>query len=178
MSRPLGARHDPALNSNFIISLLDSTSGLAPAAPPAMAGILDAAAGGFSECSGLELTLTAEEYKEGGNNGGVLKFASRATWANLTLKRGITDNTELWDWHFSFIEGRGRRRDGIIVLLDATRTPVQAWYFRRGLPVKYSGPSLNGSQSSVAIEAIEIAHEGIHQVSGVAGRPGAGGAAG
>jgi phage tail-like protein len=165
----VGTRHDPLLNHNFVVSLLDSTSALAPAAPPALAGILDAPAGGFSECSGLELTIQPEEYKEGGNNGGSLKFASRATWSNVTLKRGIGAGTELWDWHFGFIEGRGKRRDGVIVLLDSAREPVQAWYFRRGLPVKYTGPSLNATQNSVAIESIEIAHEGIHQVAGVGG---------
>jgi phage tail-like protein len=178
MSPPVGVRNDPVLSNNFIVSLLESTSALAPAAPPALAGILDAAAGGFSECSGLEMTLQPEEYKEGGNNGGVLKFTGRTTWANVTLKRGITASTELWDWHFSFVEGHGRRRDGVIVLLDAARTPVQAWYFRRGLPVKYTGASLNATQNSVAIEAIEIAHEGIHQVPGVGGKPGVGGTAG
>jgi phage tail-like protein len=179
MSGAIGARHDPVLNHNFVISLLESTSSLSPGAPPALAGILDAAAGGFAECSGLELAMQPEEYKEGGNNGGVLKFASRVTWTNLTLKRGVTDGTELWDWHFSFVEGRGRRRDGVIVLLDAARAPVQAWYFRRGLPVKYTGPSFNAAQNNVAIEAIEIAHEGIHQVPGVGGgKPGIGGTAG
>jgi phage tail-like protein len=165
----IAQRTDPVLNHNFVVSLLDSTSTLAPAAPPALAGILDAAAGGFSECSGLELTLQPEEYKEGGNNGAVLKFVGRATWTNLTLKRGITKSTVLWDWHFSFIEGLGKRRDGVIVLMDAARSPVQAWFFRRGLPVKYSGPALNGTQSSVAIESIEIAHEGIHQIPGIGG---------
>jgi phage tail-like protein len=179
MSGEVGARHDPALNHNFVISLLDSTSALTPAAPPPLAGILDQSAGGFSECSGLDLTMQPEEYKEGGNNGGVLKFPSRATWANVTLKRGITDNTELWDWHFSFVEGRGKRRDGVIVLLDSARQAIQVWYFRRGLPVKYTGPALNGAQNNVAIEAIEIAHEGIHQVPGVGGGgPGVGGTAG
>jgi phage tail-like protein len=179
MNGKVGARHDPALNHNFVISLLDSTSALAPAAPPTLAGILDGAVGGFSECSGLELTLQPEEYKEGGNNGGVLKFASRATWTNITLKRGVTAGTELWDWHFSFVEGTGKRRDGIIVLLDETRAPVQAWYFRRGLPVKYTGSALNATQNNVAIESIEIAHEGIHQVPGAGGgRPGVGGTTG
>ena len=177
MTAPVGARRDPVLAQNFAVSLLDSTSALSPAAPPALAGILDAAAGGFAECAGLELTMQPEEYKEGGNNGGVLKFVGRATWANVTLKRGVARGSELWDWHFGFLEGRGRRRDGVIVLLDASRAPVQAWYFRRGLPVKYSGPSLNASQNAVAIESIEIAHEGIHQVPGIAGAaPGAGGA--
>ena len=178
MTAPAGVRHDPVLGRNFVISLLDSTSALAPSSPPPLAGILDAAVGGFSECSGLDLTLQPEEYKEGGNNGGVLQFASRASWTHLTLKRGVTTNTDLWDWHYSFVEGNGKRRDGVVMLLDAARGPVQAWYFRRGLPVKYSGPSLSASQNSVAIESIEIAHEGIYQVPGVAGKPGPGGTAG
>jgi phage tail-like protein len=178
MNGALGTRHDPPLNHNFIVGLLDSTSSLAPAAPPPLAAVLASAAGGFAECSGLELSIQPEEYKEGGNNGGVLKFASRVTWTNLALKRGITTSTDLWDWHFEFIEGHGRRRDGVIILLDAARNPAQAWYFRRGLPVKYSGPSLNATQNNVAIEAIEIAHEGIHQVPGVGGAPGAAGKAG
>lgn len=175
----VGTRHDPLLNHNFVISLLDSTSALAPSSPPPLAGILDAAAGGFSECSGLELTMAAEEYKEGGNNAGVLKFVGRATWTNVTLKRGMSDRTDLWEWYAAFLEGRGRRRDGVILLLDAARQPAQAWFFRRGLPVKYTGPSLNASQNTVTIEAIEIAHEGLYQVPGAGGgRPGVGGAAG
>ena len=165
----VATRHDPLLNHNFIVSLLDSTSALAPAAPPALAGILDSAAGGFAECSGIEMTIQPEEYKEGGNNGATLKFAGRVTWTSVTLKRGITESAALWNWHFDFVEGRGKRRDGVIVLLDSTRKPVQAWFFRRGLPVKYSGPSLNATQNNVAIESIEIAHEGIHQIAGVGG---------
>jgi phage tail-like protein len=174
----LGPRNDPLLNHNFIVSLIDSTSALTPAAPLPLAGILSLAVGGFAECSGLELSMQPEEYKEGGNNGGVLKFASRVTWTILTLKRGVTDKADLWDWHFEFVEGHGRRRDGVIVLLDAARNPAQVWHFRRGLPVKYTGPSFNATQNNVAIEAIEIAHEGIHQVPGVGGVPGAGGKAG
>lgn len=162
----VATRNDPVLNHNFVVSLLDSTSALSPAAPPALTAILDGAAAGFSECSGLELTMQAEEYREGGNNAAVLKFAGRITWSNVTLKRGVSENSDLWDWHFSFVEGRGKRRDGVIVLLDESRQPRQAWYFRRGLPVKYSGPSLNATQNSVAIEAIEIAHEGLQQIAG------------
>lgn len=178
MTSPTGVRRDPVLNHNFLISLVDSTSAAGAGAPPSLAGIVDSALGGFSECTGLDLTLSPEEYKEGGNNGGVLKFASRATWSNITLKRGVTDGTELWDWHFGFVEGRGKRRDGVIVLLDAARVPVQVWFFRRGLPVKYTGPTLNASQNGVAVESIEIAHEGIHQVPGSGGgKPGVGGTA-
>jgi phage tail-like protein len=157
-------RGDPVLNHNFVISLVDSSSTLAILEPAALSAILDVPLGGFSECAGLEMSLKVEEYREGGRNSAVLKFPSRVEWTNLTLKKGLGAGTALWDWHYGFVEGRGKRRDGIIALLTDLRVPNNIWYFRRGLPVKYSGPSLNATQSSVAIESIEIAHEGITQV--------------
>jgi phage tail-like protein len=51
-----------------------------------------------------------------------------------------------------------------MLLGDRQQVPNNIWHFRRGLPVKYTGPAMNATQSSVAIEAIEIAHEGIYQV--------------
>jgi phage tail-like protein len=157
-------RGDPVLNHNFVISLIDTSSTLGMLGSIAMSAIFDVALGGFSECSGLEMSMQPEEYKEGGNNSQVLKFPSRVTWSNITLKKGIGAGTALWDWHYGFAEGKGKRRDGIIVLLTDLRVPNNVWYFRRGLPVKYTGPSLNATQNNVAIEAIEIAHEGIYQV--------------
>jgi phage tail-like protein len=70
----------------------------------------------------------------------------------------------LWDWHYGFVEGVGKRRDGIIVLLNDLHLPNNIWRFSRGLPVRYVGPVMNATQNSVAIESIEIAHEGIYQV--------------
>jgi phage tail-like protein len=157
-------RDDPVLNHNFVISLIDSSSTLAIVKAAALSGILDVAVGGFSECSGLEMSLKVEEYREGGSNGAVLKFPTRVEWSNLTLKKGIGVGRALWDWHYGFVEGKGKRRDGIVALLTDLRLPHKIWYFRRGLPVKYTGPTLNAAQSSVAIESIEITHEGIYQL--------------
>lgn len=157
-------RGDPVLNHNFVISLIDSSSTLAIVGSAALSAILDVAAGGFSECSGLEMSLKVEDYREGGRNSAVLKFPSRVEWSNITLKKGIGSGSELWDWHFGFVEGKGKRRDGIVALLNDLRVPNNIWYFRRGLPVKYTGPSLNATQNNVAIEAIEIVHEGIYQL--------------
>jgi phage tail-like protein len=162
----VGVRADPLLNHNFIVSLVDSSSAFAFLGSVASA-ILDVAVGGFSECSGLEMSMQPEEYKEGGRNSTVLKFPNRIAWSNLTLKKGVGVGTALWDWHYGFVEGQGKRRDGMIMLLDEQRSPNTIWFFRRGLPVKYTGPSLNATQNNVAIESIEIAHEGIHQVPGV-----------
>jgi phage tail-like protein len=150
-------RVDPVRGYNFAITLADSAD--------LLAFVLTAnnmkAAGGFSECSGLETTLDTEDYKEGGNNGKVLKFPTRVTWANLRLRRGVTFNDDLWRWHYDFAIGFGRRREGVIVLQDDAHKPLRVWTFTRGLPVKWVGPSLNASQSQVAVEEIEIAHEGL-----------------
>jgi phage tail-like protein len=160
-ANPTARRADPLLNHNFTISLIDTSSTLGLFGG---AEILDVAVGGFSECGGLEMTLQVEDYKEGGNNGQLLKFPTRVTWSNITLKRGISVGTALWDWHYGFVEGKGKRRDGVIMLLNDLRLPNNIWCFRRGLPVKYTGPSLNATQNNVAIESIEIAHEGIYQI--------------
>ncbi|MBB3219837.1 phage tail protein [Pseudoduganella umbonata] len=162
-----GARHDPPLNHNFMISLIDTSSPLAAIGSLALSAVLDVLVGGFTECSGLEMSMTPEEYKEGGRNGAVLKFPSRVTWSNLTLRKGVGIGTSLWDWHYGFVAGKGKRRDGVIVLLDATGLPAAMWYFSRGLPIKYSGPALNATQNNVAIESIEVAHEGLYQVPGI-----------
>lgn len=157
-------RGDPVLNHNFVISLIDTSSTLAIVGSAALSAILDVAVGGFSECSGLEMSLKVEDYREGGRNSAVLKFPTRVEWSNITLKKGIGSGTELWDWHYGFVEGKGKRRDGIIALLTDLRVPNNIWYFRRGLPVKYTGPSFNATQNNVAIESVEIVHEGIYQL--------------
>jgi phage tail-like protein len=122
------------------------------------------ALGGFSEASGLEMTLKTEDYNEGGRNGEVLHFPTRVQWSSITLKKGISAGNALWDWHYSFVEGKGKRRDGVIVLMTDLHVPHNIWCFKRGLPVKYSAPSLNATQNNVAVESIEISHEGLWQV--------------
>lgn len=159
-----GIRLDPVLNHNFIVSLLDTSSALALVASAAMSAVGDVALGGFNECSGIEMSMKVEDYNEGGNNGGALRFPNRVSWSNITLKKGMGIGTALWGWHYGFVQGTGKRRDGTIMLLDDLKMPSTIWYFQRGLPVKYSGPSLNATQNNVAIESIEIAHEGIYQL--------------
>lgn len=160
----VGVRSDPVLGYNFLISLLDTSSALALAKSIAVSAIMDVALGGFSECSGLEMSLEIEEYNEGGRNGNTLKFPTRVKWSNITLKKGVGAGTALWDWHYGFVKGEGKRRDGVIILQNDLHIPNNIWYFRRGLPVKYTGPTMNATQNSVAIESIDIAHEGIYQV--------------
>jgi phage tail-like protein len=157
-------RSDPLLNHNFIVSLLDTSSTLAAIGSAALSAVSDVLLGGFSECSGLEASLKVEEFNEGGNNGAVLKFPGRMSWGNLNFKKGTGSSSALWDWSYGFVAGTGKRRDGVVVLMNEMHVPNNIWYFRRGLPLKWSGPQLNAAQNSVAIESIEIAHEGLWQV--------------
>src|SRR3954471_21600460 len=83
-------RNDPVLNHNFLVTLIDTSSALAGLGTAALSAVTDTLLGGFTECGGLEMNLAIEDYKEGGNNGAVLKFPGRVSWANLSLKRGVT----------------------------------------------------------------------------------------
>ena len=150
-------RVDPYRAFNFLITLIDSTSTLSAV----VTSIQSAAQGGFSECSGLEMGMDIEEYKEGGNNGTVLRFPTRMKWTNLRLKRGMAVSQGLWLWHYGFSQGQVQRRDGLVILQDEQHNPVQTWSFKRGLPVKWTGPAFNAAQNAIAIEEIEIAHEGL-----------------
>ncbi len=157
-------RADPVLNHNFVVSLLDTSSVLATIGSAALSAALDVAVGGFSECSGIEMTMKPEPYKEGGANGFTRQFPSRVEWSAITLKKGVGSGSTLWDWHYGFVIGKGKRRDGLIVLLNDLHVPNNVWFFRRGLPSKYTGPQMNAMQNGVAIESIEITHEGIFQL--------------
>lgn len=159
-----GPRTDPVLGHNFLISLIDASSPLAAPGPATLSAVFDVAVGGFNECTGLDMSLEVEDYRQGGENGTVRKFPKRVTWGNITLKRGVAASTTLWDWHYGFVEGGGQRRDGLIVLMNELHLPNNIWWFRRALPIKYSGPAMNAGQSNVAIESLEFCHEGLYQV--------------
>lgn len=157
----IGRREDPYAAYNFLVVLLDSGSEILKA----VKRIDRLATAGFSECSGLESTIDIEEYREGGNNGTVLKFPTRATTSPIQLKRGVSERADLWIWHNGFMLGRGQRRDGLIVLQNESRDPVKFWAFYRGILSKYRGPTLAANQNQVAIEEVEIVHEGLALVS-------------
>ena len=160
----VGLRPDPLMGYNFTVNLIDTSSTMAMVTSLLVSAVTETLLGGFSECSGLEMALEVEDYKEGGRNGAVLKFPTRVTWSPIVLKHGMGLGNRLWDWHYDFATGKGKRKDGIITLLNDLHMPSHIWHFRRGLPLKYTGPSLIAGQSTVAIEGLEIAHEGLWQV--------------
>ena len=151
-------RTDPLSGFNFYITLIDSSN----LGGTILSLVLNYAVAGFSECSGIEASMEILEYKEGGENGYVHKFATRASHSNITLKHGaIFLYDDLFDWHYAWVTGQGGRKDGLIVLENESGQPAKIWKFRRGIPLKWGASPFNASQSSVAIESLEIAHEGL-----------------
>lgn len=161
-----GLRLDPPLNHNFLILMAETSSvgSFLKSAAFSIGG--DALFGGFSECAGLDMTLEAEKLKEGGRNDGELQFPGQITWTNLTLKRGVSRIFQSgWDWLYDFGQGKVKRMDGLIILMDERHIPHNVWTFKRGFPVKFQGPALKATENVVAIESLEIAHEGLWQLS-------------
>lgn len=148
-------RLDPLPAFNFLITLLDTSSDFNLLKSAATSLVL----GGFSECSGLESTLETHDYLEGGVNDRVHRFPTRFSYTNIVLKRGVGFGEDLWLWHQEFVEGKGKRRDGLIILQNELKVPIKIWTFSRGLPVKWTGPTLNATASEISIESLEIAHE-------------------
>jgi phage tail-like protein len=120
---------------------------------------------GFSEVSGLTMDTNIIEYREGNEQQTtVRKLPGHMKYTNIVCKRGQTNDTSLWTWRKKVIDGKTQRATGTITLLDEARQPALSWNFREGWPSKLEGPALNGKTSEVAIETLEIAHEGLELV--------------
>ena len=120
----------------------------------------------FSKCSGLAGEVGVEEYAEGGENRFAHRLPVRASFGNLVLTQGAGPSTELWSWFFEYhVTGRITPRDGQVTLMSVVEgapAPVRVWAFRRGWPVKLTGPELDAQTAAVAVESVEIAHHGLH----------------
>lgn len=125
--------------------------------------------GYFTECSGLGSEHDVVEHKVVTETGQevVLKLPGRLKWDNITLKRGITSNMDIWDWRKQVEDGgvAGARRDGSIVMYDQELNAVARWDFERAWPLKVSGPSPKADSNEIGIEELTIAHEYITRVS-------------
>jgi phage tail-like protein len=139
-----GKRNDPLGQFNFLIEI---------------DGVVK---GGFSEASGLTTDTNVVEYREGQEQSlTTRKLPGLMKYNNIVLKRGWTRDRSLWEWRRKVIEGKTQRASGAIVLLDEARNEALRWNFTEGWPTKWDGPALNAKTSEVAIETLEIAHEGL-----------------
>lgn len=124
--------------------------------------------GAFRECTGLGSENEVVESKASGPKGEFIikKIPGRMKWNNITLKRGITDSMDMWKWR-KLVE-RGlvdqARKNGSIVMFDTTGKEVARWDIVNAWPSKLSGPSANATNNELAIEELEITHEGYERV--------------
>jgi phage tail-like protein len=133
--------------------------------PPAQALLLPLlASGGFQEVSGLSGELEVTAYPEGGVNDLVHQLPVRHSWGRIVLKRGLLVTAALWEWYSAGLtQSLGARRDGTVILLNPQGVPMIAWNWRGGLAAKWTGPACDAMRDAVAIESLEIAHEGLDQ---------------
>jgi phage tail-like protein len=125
--------------------------------------ILGLQVGGFSEVSGLEREVQVDDYREGGVNDFIHKLATVTKYPNLTLKRGLAQVADLWQWHQDVINGIIERRQVNIVLIDFAGQDTWRWVVEKAYPVKWSGASLNATQNAVLVESVEFVHNGVRR---------------
>ncbi|HEX3559743.1 MAG TPA: phage tail protein [Pyrinomonadaceae bacterium] len=143
-----GQRNDPYRSFNFRVEIDGLT------------------VGSFSECSGLSSDGDAVDYREGTDLPlNVRKLVGLRKYANISLKRGYTKNHELWDWYRNIVNGVADRRNGTIILMDEERRDVLRWDFENGWINKIEAPSFKATGNEVAIETVEIVHEGLKLAS-------------
>ncbi len=119
---------------------------------------------GFREVSGLDSATDSVDYREGDDKTVTIsKLAGLKKFANITFKRGITDDLDLWKWRKQVMDGKIKdaRKNGSIVLMDDEGNDVAQWDFREAWPVKWTGPTFNATANEVAIDTLEITHEGL-----------------
>jgi phage tail-like protein len=123
---------------------------------------------GFSEVTGLTQENQAIEYRDGSfMEYSSIKMPGLRKFSNITLKRGVikADN-DFFKWLSTIKLNTVERRDLTISLLDESHNPVMTWRALNAFPVKVEGPQLKASGNEVAIEAIELAHEGLEVQNG------------
>jgi phage tail-like protein len=139
-----GTRNDPYRAFNFRIEIDNLT------------------VGAFSECSGLSSDGDAVDYREGTDIPlNVRKLVGLRKYANVVLKRGYTQNTELWDWYTNIVNGIPDRRNGTIILMDEARNDVLRWNIENAWINKIEGPSFKANGNEIAMESVELVHEGL-----------------
>jgi phage tail-like protein len=136
-------RLDPHLGSNFYVSIY---------------GLI---VGQFQKVSGLESSIDVHEFAEGGLNEYTHRAAGPVKYERITLSHGVTDLQTMYKWYEGVAKGVPVRTNMTIMVLDSVGFPVMWWDVKSVLPVRWVGPSLDAGSSEVAVESIELIHNGI-----------------
>ena len=120
----------------------------------------------FSEVAIGETTTEAIDYREGNEPTHVRKLSGLTKFGNITLKRGITDSLDIWNWHKEILAGQiqSNRKQVIIVAQDEAGADKARFVVTEAWPMKYDPSDLNGKGNEVFIELLELVNEGIERV--------------
>lgn len=120
--------------------------------------------GGFTECSGFKVETEVESVREGGLNRHVHLLPKGTKWSNIVLKRGWVANTDLWDWYQSTINGRHTVKTVSILMFEyhgsSNSEAAYRWDLSGAFPIKWTGPDYKADSTAVAVETLELAHNG------------------
>jgi phage tail-like protein len=117
-------------------------------------------AGSFSEATGIEATMSPRAIREGGNNFGQVQLPGPTAFGTLTLKRGVTSAQDMFTW-FDLVANRerfGRKLNGQIDIYSGTDIAF-SWMLVNVMAVKFKGPDLSATASTVAIEEVQLVYE-------------------
>lgn len=122
--------------------------------------------GVFTEVSGLNHSVDVIEYRHGMSKGQVYKMPGITNLEDVTLKKGVfKTDLHLYEWFNTSNMQTAERRDITISLLDEASEPVMTWQVTNCFVKGFTGPDLNASSNEMAVESVELAHEGITIVS-------------
>jgi len=116
----------------------------------------------FKSVSGLRYETEIVPVREGGANDTTFQLVGSTKWSNIVLKQGFTGSSDLLKWRQDWLTGTMNRiQSGKIIQLDTALNTKATWTFIRGWPCKWEIAEFDASKSELAIETLEIAHEGI-----------------
>ncbi len=118
---------------------------------------------GFSECSSVGSHIEVVEYREGGDVASVRKLPGKVSYPDITLKWGMTDSHELYDWHMKAVKGQIQRLSGSVVQLDDTGNEKVRWNFSNAWPSKWDGPTFSAKGNDVSIETLVLTCDRIER---------------
>lgn len=119
---------------------------------------------GFSDATGFESTVDVVDYREGSDPTHFRKLSGLTKYSNITLKWGNTDSLDLYKWYKSVIDGDIQRKNMSITVLDEMGNDKSRWEIEGAWPTKYKAPDFNAKGNEIAVESLEIVHEGITRV--------------
>lgn len=117
--------------------------------------------GGFSEVSGFDASIDVIEYREGDKVQTAMKIPGLKKYGNITLKQGVADKDALYKWMETGFEKDVDRKTVTITLLDINGEAAASWQVINAWPTKYTAPDFNATSSEIAVETLDLAHEGM-----------------